>query len=120
MLSVVNAHHSLAGRPSEIVSETYNLAMGRRTYDIRLLRLFCHQKDTSIRMGIAACHDRIFVVLSDESTEETAWSKLAMKSGGQRPRQQLVDIRLCTVLSRTKNVSDGASQSSSHNMLASA
>ena len=59
------------------------------------------------------------VHFSDESTEEIDLSKLAMKMGRQCSRQQLVDVNLCTVLSGTEGVSDGASQSSSHNMLAS-
>lgn len=61
MLSVVNAHHNLARHPSEIVSDkhTFHFDGGKRTYDIsRLLRLFCHQKDTSIGTDIAACYNR--------------------------------------------------------------
>ena len=71
-------------------------------------------------MGIAACHDWILCAYQISLREVIGSSKLAMKLGGQRPRQHIVDVNSFTVLSRTEDASDGASQFSSHNMLASA
>jgi len=59
------------------------------------------------------------VHLSDASTEKIDLSELTMKMSGQCSHQRVVDVNLCIVFSRAKDISDGASQSSSHNMLAS-